>query len=243
MPWFKNIENTNPPDIGESPRLGASRIRDWKEAVCERLKGIFYGFEPDDSESDDTKKGIIGLPFHKQTSAPSESLDKIKLYAKEVNGITELFAKDSAGNDMQITSGGNAYPWRTGDLLMSSHASAPAGFSDVSATYADKFIRISSGTPLTTGGSDTHTHGAGSYASQNHSHTIPASTTYSSVVSKASTGDGRLGIKWGSGNYEINRRYINSDITTSTEGAAITGTSASANNIPAYVCVKVYSKN
>jgi hypothetical protein len=106
MPWFKNIENTNPPDIGESPRLGASRIRDWKEAVCERLKGIFYGFEPDDSESDDTKKGIIGLPFHKQASAPSESLDKIKLYAKEVNGITELFAKDSAGNDKQLTSGG-----------------------------------------------------------------------------------------------------------------------------------------
>lgn len=43
---------------------------------------------------------------------------------------------------------------RTGDLLLSSASSAPDGWSDVSATYADKMIRISA-TALSTGGSDT----------------------------------------------------------------------------------------
>ena len=51
---------------------------------------------------------------------------------------------------------------RTGDLLLSSAASTPDGWTDVSATYSDKFIRINA-TALSTGGADTLTGNTGDH--------------------------------------------------------------------------------
>jgi len=68
---------------------------------------------------------------------------------------------------------------RTGDVVLTSSASTPDGFTDVSATYADKVIRISA-TALSTGGSDTLAGASGSTtltAAQSglpaHTHTMP----------------------------------------------------------------------
>lgn len=46
----------------------------------------------------------------------------------------------------------------SGDMILSSRTGTPTGWTDVSATYAGKMIRVSA-TALSTGGSDAHTHG------------------------------------------------------------------------------------
>jgi hypothetical protein len=51
---------------------------------------------------------------------------------------------------------------RAGDLLLSSAAATPDGWTDVSATYSDKFIRINA-TALSTGGADTLTGNTGDH--------------------------------------------------------------------------------
>jgi len=148
--------------------------------------------------------------------------------------------------------------FRSGDLLLSSNTSAPTGFTDESATYNDKFIRISSGTPLTTGGADTHTHGAGSYTGPSHAHgtgsyagpshdhgagsyCVNPTTTHGGgccggglsnppacTPVSGTSGSGGTGAITGS--------------SGSAGADAIAGTSASANNVPAYVQVKIYKK-
>ena len=67
-----------------------------------------------------------------------------------------------------VNAGTNGVEWgRAGDMLLSSSTTTPDGFTDVSATYADKFIRISA-TALSTGGADTHTHAVGSFTADSH---------------------------------------------------------------------------
>jgi len=106
MAWNKNLDVDKPPDTGESPSLGASRIRDLKNAICERLTNWIYSFKTDDSE---TKEGLKKAPLN-TGSAPAAEADKIIVYAKDVGGVAELFARDENGNEIQITSGGNIKP-------------------------------------------------------------------------------------------------------------------------------------
>lgn len=117
---------------------------------------------------------------------------------------------------------------RTGDVIFSSSASTPDGFSDVSATYEGKMLRISA-TALSSGGSDTHTHGAGSYAGPSHSH--------GSVTGGVSFGSGTGSLTAGALDTTHNHS-ISADGT-----GAVTGTSASGSNVPAYITLKVFSKN
>ena len=149
--------------------------------------------------------------------------------------------------------------FRSGDLLLSANVSAPTGFTDESATYNNKFIRISSGTALTTGGIDTHTHAAGTYAGPSHqhgagsyagpSHTHGAGSLY--FDNPVSVAGGCCG---GSPcNTGINKTLTGGSTGSEGTGAitgssgsegtgAITGSSASGDNVPAYVQVKVYKK-
>lgn len=104
-----NIDKTKPPDTGESPSLGASRIRTFKLALIERLENWVYGFLSD-SETDE---GLKKAPFKTQDPAPSHEDDKMIVYAKNVGtggGKPELFVKDEDGNEIQITSGGVLNP-------------------------------------------------------------------------------------------------------------------------------------
>src|SRR3990167_1595687 len=107
-----------------------------------------------------------------------------------------------------------------GDWIVSTVTTAHSGWTNVSATYSDKFMRINA-TPLTTGGADTHTHTAGSYAGPSHTHTATTSNevdngTFGSPVYPGGTaGD-----------------VHNHTLTTAASGTgAVTGTSASGDNI------------
>ncbi len=46
------------------------------------------------------------VSLDEQSAAPSNTADHGKLYTKDADGITELFYLDSAGNEIQLTSGG-----------------------------------------------------------------------------------------------------------------------------------------
>ena len=143
--------------------------------------------------------------------------------------------------------GTNGVEWgRAGDILLTSSATVPDGFSDITATYASKYIRVGA-TGLATGGSATHahshTHATGSFAGPSHTHTVPAS----SAVWGQTSGHG-------GGGYMItlaaneNAAHANTDAATSASGTgAITGTSASdattADTAPLYVDLKMYSKS
>jgi microcystin-dependent protein len=103
------------------------------------------------------------------------------------------------------------------------------GSGDGSTTFnlpnlVNKFAR-GSATPGTGAGADTHTHAAGSYAGPSHTHGVSGSTsTYNGVGQ--------------TGNYGSSLTHSHSHTISLTSGAdgtgAITGTSASGDNVPAY---------
>ena len=80
-----------------------------------------------------------------------------------------------------LSKGADGVDWgRTGDILLSSSATTPDGFTDVSATYEGKMIRISA-TALSAGGSDTLSGNTGSHTltvaeTPSHAHTIATGT-------------------------------------------------------------------
>lgn len=97
------MQPTLPPDTGESPSLGASRIRNLKNALIERLNSWIYGFDTNGSESE---IGVKSVPLRNQASAPSTPTAGMELYSKDSDSTAELFAKDESGNEVQITKGG-----------------------------------------------------------------------------------------------------------------------------------------
>lgn len=213
-------------------------------AVRERL-AVDHDFRDDETGAEDTIVPTGSIGYHKKVTCAVRSADEsavagaFVLYSKDISAKAELHGVDEDGNVIIITNAGQlavlgSEGFRTGDLLMSS-AAAPTGWTDVSATYNGRYVRVSSGTALETGGNATHTHGVGSYASQNHTHTVPATDTDWGSVSE---NYGRLGVAAPEGT----RAATNNKSVSSSGAAAITGTSASANNDPLYVDVKMYSK-
>ena len=135
-----------------------------------------------------------------------------------------------------INVGSDGVAWgRAGDMLLSSSVTTPDGFSDVSATYADKFIRVSA-TALSTGGANTHTHTA-----TTDSHTLteaemPAHTHSfyahpgTGLTCTVRTGDA------GSGNSGAN----DTSSTGGGGGHTHTVTTAAGDNVPAYFTLKMF---
>ena len=187
-------------------------------AVSDRLATIVNGF----TSGETSPIGILKLPFI-AVSAPSTVTDQYQLYGKVVGGKTLLHGKDEDGTEVVFQG------MRSGDILLSSSTTTPPSFTDVSTTYANKFIRISA-TALSTGGADTHTHGAGSYAGPSHTHTF-------------TTG----GVSFGGGGSltagALDTAHTHSGTTDAGGTGAITGTSASGDNVPAYVTLKAYQKD
>lgn len=166
-----------------------------------------------------------------------------------VDGLTTWQREDIAGTFV------------TGDWIISSVTTARTGWSNVSATYSNRFMRINA-TPLTTGGADTHTHGAGSYTVPAHDHgattgsytltvsDIPAHTHV--VKFTSSTGGSTTAME----KSLVTDAQENTKTSESTGGggghshtitqqaaATITGTSASGDNVPAYVQVVIFQKD
>jgi len=209
---------------------GDDEIRETRYALRERLaiEHKFYASEV--GETNVGRHFQVGMVV----SAADPGVDATLgfMYLKTIGGVLELFYEDSAGNVLQMTSAGSLVgttAFRTGDFILCETTDARAGWTDMSATYEDKFIRLSSGTPLDTGGANTHTHAAGTFASANHTHSGTTSTNTGTKYD----GD--------AGNSSITHSHT--FVTSSAGAATITGTSASANNIPAYVQMVLWRKD
>ena len=243
MPSYSETWDITKPAGSRDLSLGDDDIREFKRAIDERLN--------EDHVKPNDETGYTTVGYHRKCtliklgSNPTAVTDTLILFCKNDGSTDELFIIDESGNVIQLTDAGKlavlgSEGFRSGDKLLSSNTSTPSGWIDQSATYTDNFIRISSGTPLTTGGSDTHTHSAGSFASAPHTHgyTVPY-TGYASVNSSAGAG-GLTSSASSSNDYKVS---ADRSLTTSADsGAAITGVSASANNVPVYVQMKMYSK-
>lgn len=246
MPSYSETWDVTKPAGSRDLSLGDDDIREFKRALDERLNEDHY--KPND------ETGVTQVGYHrkctlvKQGSNATAVTDTYILFCKNDGSTDELFGIDESGNVIQFTDAGKlavlgADAWRTGDKLLSSNTNTPSGWSDQSSTYDSTFIRISSGTPLTTGGSNTHDHGA-----------VTGDTTLSAAQSglpaHTHTGTTRTsrGTNSGAEDYWTTNPAgsSGSQNTGSTGGSAASSSHnhsiASANNIPAYVQMKIYSK-
>lgn len=105
MAFEREWEQKHPQDT-EDASLGDDRIRNLKTDIGERLVDLLYGFNTADGSGDEATSGIKKLNLKQQSSDPTVATDQITLYAKNVDGNTEIFAKDEAGNVKQLTTGG-----------------------------------------------------------------------------------------------------------------------------------------
>lgn len=239
MPSYTETWDETKPAGSRDLSLGDDDIREFKRAIRERLAT--------DHKFDDDETGITTIGYHKkctlikQSSNATSVTDTYILFCKNDGSTDELFGIDESGNVIQFTDAGKlavlgSEGWRTGDKLLSSNTTTPTGWTDQSATYTDHFIRISSGTPLTTGGANTHTHGGstGSYTLTTsdipaHTHTVDTQTT---------TNGG------GAGDIFHSAAAATGTKTTSSTGGGggHSHSIASADNVPVYVQMKIYSK-
>ena len=151
----------------------------------------------------------------------------------------------------------DGFAFRTGDCVLSSNTNTPTGWADVSATYTDKFIRISSGTPLSTGGTNTHTHG-GTVGST----TLTAAQSGLVAHSHLVFYDAQTNAALSSSNYPASTYSVSDDMATQVRGqtnipnagktkdatsanasASHTHSVTTADNIPVYVQLKMYQKS
>ncbi len=126
-------------------------------------------------------------------------------------------------------------PTKSGDWILSSATTARTGWTNVSATYANKFIRLSA-TPLTTGGADTHVHAAATSGS--------TTLTVAQIPTHTHDVGGGDGSGW-SGMSSAGNALLRQSGSTggSSSHSHSVGETASANNVPAYVQTVVFQKD
>ncbi len=100
MAYTRDWDESQPTD-NEYGYTTGSWFRKVKIDIAQRLKDWIYGFI-----SGETKIGLKKAPLHPVSSDPATESDKGILYVKEVDGVKELFYKDSGGNVKQLTSQG-----------------------------------------------------------------------------------------------------------------------------------------
>jgi len=230
MSYTRDWLNTNPVDHSLNKNW-PGEDRKIRVDIDERLKAQQYGFS-----TGETNDGIKRLEFRDQAGDPGAGSDVIRVYGKEVSGKTELFAQDEDGNVMQITNGGSPLlGFRAGDMLLSSSTSAPTGWTDVSATYNNEFIRVSSGATLQTSTMpvQTHAHGMNS-----HTHSTP--NHLHNLYSNTSAG-GRDTLETVAGGAAANTNHIASS-GAGTSGAA-SGDTENAGATTAYRTLRMYQKD
>ena len=125
---------------------------------------------------------------------------------------------------------GNTLP--AGAVFFMVTGTCPSWTTDVSATYANLFERINS-TQGTTAGTNTHSHGAGTYIGTAHTHSLPRDGWTEGTPGTVS---GRLTVQEGA---TLTHAPANADnVSGSGGGGATTGTSASADNIPQHITMR-----
>lgn len=241
MPSYSSAWSEASPAGSDPVSLGDNEIRQLKLDLRERLNTDHWWPSTDDANTG----------YHRQVTLPEQASDPTTLanggiiYTKDVSSLTEAFYRDSAGTVIQLTSAGKLNlsvlddytRTKTGDWILSTVTTPRTGWTNVSATYSGRFMRISA-TPLATGGADTHTHDVGSFTAPSHTH---------SSFTHTQTGHGAQGGEWeeidnaGDGLLIPTTGYTHT--VPSSGSSAITGTSASASNVPVFVQVVVFQKN
>lgn len=231
MPSYVETHDVTKPAGSRDRSLGDDDIREYKRSIDERLN--------EDHVKPNDESGVTTVGYHRKATLPKQASDPTVvatagiLYTKDAGaGAIELYFEDAAGNVVQLTNAGFIGGFRSGDKLLSANVTTPSGWTDQSSTYTENFIRISSGTPLNTGGANTHSHGGVTGAHQLSIAEMPAHTH--SYTLNVAPGAGDSG-----GSLSTN----SSANTGSTGGDGThTHTVASDNNIPVYVQMKIYSK-
>lgn len=150
--------------------------------------------------------------------------------AVDMDSTLNVAGTVTAQGDLSVngTTVGTGLLMPSGSVIFMASGACPTGTTDITSTYSDKFVRINS-TQLSTGGADTHTHGAGSYAVGSHLHSITLATE--PLVEDAGSGF-QAG---GSGSPSL-RADVQGN--TGSTAPSFSGTSASGNNVPAYFTLK-----
>ena len=234
MSFTSDWDNAEPIDHTKFKNL-PGEVRDVRIDLEDRLNEILSGFV-----SGETIQGIklgkfitIGTAAGSTPTGTGDAVT-IDVYGRANGTATavELWSLDASGNECQITDGGSlkstaSADFKTGDWILSTVTTARTGWTNVSATYANKFIRISTA-GLSTGGTDAHTH------------TGPAHTHTTDVP--------KSGWSYGAGAYGTmvtvsgEAWYAQTDqtITSSSSGTGNTGSGA---NVPAYITVVIFQKD
>lgn len=127
----------------------------------------------------------------------------------------------------------------SGAIILWDGGACPPGYARL-ASYDDKFL-VGSGTAGTVGGSDTHTHGVGSYAGSSHTHIFATDPTGGTIFGSRKVGvtGGYSGSDTGTGKTLPALK----DRTLEGDTGAITGISESADNIPAFKTILLCKKD
>ena len=225
MPSFTNTWDETAPAGSRALSLGDDDIRQLKLDLRERLAI--------DHKLVQNEAGVITIGYHlplhliDNTSNPAAVAGTGVLFSKTIAGQIELFYLDANSNVTQLTSGGvllDTVLARPGNWMLSSVTAVRTGWTNVSATYSNKFMRINA-TPLTTGGVDTHTHTEAA-----HTHGSGSLTT----DSQTGTGAAGSGVSGGTHSHSV---------TGGSTASTSPGATAASDNIPAYVQVVVFQKN
>lgn len=136
----------------------------------------------------------------------------------------------------------------SGAIILWNSATCPAGYARLSA-YDGKFL-MGSAAPGSPGGSNTHTHGAGSYAGPSHTHQMDSSSVYAEKhVNPAGMGDAVFihanGFLGATGGGEGGGTVVNvvKNQTTASGTGPVTGTSASTDSRPEFLTILLCQKD
>ena len=155
---FTNAWDEDRPDGDvEEANTADDYFRDHRVDLGDRLEDMFYGFNAGSNLLKEGDYGVKQLRLKEQSAAPNLGTDEIRVYAKLVGTQAELFFKDEAGNEKQLTSGGKINVLDADGAVMKSGNQTVAGqktFSDACAfstasTLADASVLASSAAPTT----------------------------------------------------------------------------------------------
>ena len=124
------------PGDTEDASQGASRIRDLKVAISERMK--IDHLWPGDATDGEHKQVTLGAPLG---ADPSTVANKGYLYTKDVNSVVELFWKDENGNVLQLTSLGELDAIPSGSKMVFIQNIAPIGWTFATG-YNDRVLKM-----------------------------------------------------------------------------------------------------
>lgn len=241
-PSYSETWDVTVPAGSRNRALGDDDIRAMKRAFDERLNEDH--FKPSD-ETGETRVGYHRKVTLPAVANPTPVADAIVIFGKDFSNVTEACLMDENGNVIQLTSGGaplglGTDKWRTGDKILSSNVTTPTGWTDISTTYSNYFIRISSGTPLTTGGTDSHSHGATTGA---HILTVSELPNLNFSLPARNANGWDLAANFVQGSNDSGGSGTITGSTSNGGAGSHSHTVATDSNIPVYVQMKMYSKN